>query len=110
MPWGQSLAVFKELGGPLTAVVADRITAGRFEVTLDFVFDDFHVQNANVGKIQQLFDGNIHWEMLDDDCRLITTISWGHFTTIPKETKTALVLPGYRATNQTCFDVDTPER
>ena len=57
--------MFKELGGLLPATVTNRIAAGRFYVTLDFVFSNLDVQDLNVRKIQQLLELNLHLDALN---------------------------------------------
>src|SRR5215470_5647781 len=76
--------MFKEHGGFLPATAPDRIAAGRFDVTFDFVFSNLDVQDLNVGKIQQLLELNLHCEALTDDCLSMTTISLGISRQLPK--------------------------
>jgi hypothetical protein len=45
--------------------------------SFDFVFSNLDIQDLNVGKIQQLPDLNLRCDALNNDCWLITTISWG---------------------------------
>jgi hypothetical protein len=87
MPQGEGLAVFKEPGAFLPATAPDRIATGRFDVTFDFVFGNLNVQDPNFGKIQQLLELNLHCDALTDECRFMTTISWGISRQLPKSQK-----------------------
>src|SRR5215475_9532602 len=76
--------MFKELGSFLPATAPDRIAAGRFDVTFDFVFSNLDVQALNVGKIQQSLELNLSCDALTDDYLSMTAISWGISRQLPK--------------------------
>ena len=81
--------MFKEPGGSLAAAVTNRKTARGFEITSDLAFTDFDVQNMDVGKIQQLLDGNGH----DFACLWLWNSNHnilGHITAIHKEPEISL--------------------
>jgi hypothetical protein len=83
------LTVFRgELGGFLPAAVTDRTAVGRFDVTLDFAFSYLDVRDLDVGKIQQLFELNLHSDAFIDDCWFMTPISWGISRQLPKSRNT----------------------